>query len=231
VAVAVLHLSPPDDVWRTHRPGRLRLSFIAHSTQIAWKLALCVYEAMFSRKLYCITNLTYVKLPTPMYILIWTAICTLPACTSRTEGDRAMGTADVVWYRSPVDGSQQAYGIYVPANPPPPEGYPAVFHAHGYGWSVSSNFSQWQRDWADAHRWVLINLNARGPQFYECIGEVATLEVVRDATSRFGLDGRRLYITGASMGGTGHFVTVCAILRCSRLRPEWMAGPISALAL
>ena len=152
-----------------------------------------------------ITNLTYVKLPTPMYILIWTAICTLPACTSRTEGDRAMGTADVVWYRSPVDGSQQAYGIYVPANPPPPEGYPAVFHAHGYGWSVSSNFSQWQREWADAHRWVLINLNARGPQFYEGIGEVATLEVVRDATSRFGLDGRRLYITGASMGGTGAF--------------------------
>ncbi len=112
------------------------------------------------------------------------------------------GTAQVVWYHSPVDGSEQAYGVYVPAVTAPLGGYPAVFHAHGYGWSVSTGFSDWQRAWADSHRWVLINLNARGPQFYEGIGEVATLEVVADATRRFGLDPDRLYITGASMGGT-----------------------------
>ncbi len=111
----------------------------------------------------------------------------------------------MIWYASPVDGSEQAYGVYVPVAPPAETGYPAVFHTHGYGWSVSARFSDWQKSWADAHRWVLINLNARGPQFYEGIGEVATMEVVRDAVARFGLDPERLYITGSSMGGTGAF--------------------------
>ena len=50
------------------------------------------------------------------------------------------GTAQVVWYHSPVDGSEQAYGVYVPAVTAPLGGYPAVFHAHGYGWSVSTGF-------------------------------------------------------------------------------------------
>lgn len=148
-----------------------------------------------------------VRLRNSVYILTWATLIALPALMgpSRAEAERATGRADLVWYRSPVDGSQQAYGVYVPAVAPPENGYSAVFHTHGYGWSVSSNFSAWQHEWAEAHRWVLINLNARGPQFYEGIGEVASLEVVRDAALRFGLDRRRLYITGSSMGGTGAF--------------------------
>ena len=117
----------------------------------------------------------------------------------------ATGTARLVWYTSPVDGSQQAYGIYVPGVRAAGGGYPAVFHTHGYGWGVSSRFSEWQQRWSDTHAWALINLNARGPQFYEGIGEIATMEVVRDATARFGLDPGRLYMTGSSMGGTGAF--------------------------
>ncbi|MFP3904132.1 MAG: alpha/beta hydrolase family protein, partial [Armatimonadota bacterium] len=115
------------------------------------------------------------------------------------------GSPQTVWYRSDVDGSLQGYGVYVPRVSAGSGGYPAVFHTHGYGWRVSTSFSEWQRQWARTHGWVLINLNARGPQFYEGIGEVATLEVVRDATARFGLDPDRLYITGSSMGGTGAF--------------------------
>lgn len=108
-------------------------------------------------------------------------------------------------YISEIDGSRQEYGIYVPSVAAPPGGYPAVMHTHGYGWNVSTGFSDWQRQWAETHGWVIINLNARGPQFYEGIGEVATLEVVRDATARFRLDADRIYIVGASMGGTGAF--------------------------
>lgn len=115
------------------------------------------------------------------------------------------GTPQTVWYESDVDGSSQAYAVYVPRVAPGPDGYPAVFHTHGYGWHVSTGFSEWQREWARTRGWVLINLNARGPQFYEGIGEVATIEVVEDASSRFNLDRDRLYITGASMGGTGAF--------------------------
>ena len=116
----------------------------------------------------------------------------------------ADGLARLVEYRSPIDDSTQAYGVYVPAgSPPSSDGYPAVLHGHGYGWSVSANFSAFQRAWADEHRWVLINLNARGPNFYEGVGDIETLNVVEDAAARFGLDRDRVYMTGGSMGGTG----------------------------
>ncbi len=139
----------------------------------------------------------------PLYVIALFGLSLAQACGQRPP--MSAGQAQIIWYPSAVDGSQQAYAAYVPAASAPKTGYPAVFHTHGYGWSVSARFSDWQKSWAEAHRWVLINLNARGPQFYEGIGEVATLEVVRDALARFGLDPERLYITGSSMGGTGAF--------------------------
>lgn len=118
----------------------------------------------------------------------------------------AQGLATVASYTSSLDDSTQQYGIYVPHNPPPAKsGYPAIFHAHGYGWSVNANFSDFQRQWAERHGWILINLNARGPQFYEGVGDVESRNVIRDANRRFGLDLSRLFITGGSMGGTGAF--------------------------
>jgi len=109
-----------------------------------------------------------------------------------------------VEYRSPLDDSLQAYGVYVPAtSPPSTAGYPAVLHGHGYGWSVSSSFSSFTRRWADEHGWVMIHLNARGPNFYEGVGDIETLNVVADAAARFGLDRDRIYMTGGSMGGSG----------------------------
>lgn len=114
------------------------------------------------------------------------------------------GLSQLVPYRSPIDDSIQVYGVYVPSVPPPSEnGYPAVLHGHGYGWSVSSRFSSFQRRWAEEHGWVLINLNARGPNFYEGVGDLETLNVINDAAARFGLDRDRIYMTGGSMGGTG----------------------------
>ncbi len=118
----------------------------------------------------------------------------------------AQGAAQLVWYTSHVDDSQHAYGVYLPdASAPSPQGFPAVFHGHGYGWGVSAAFSAWQQQWADAHGWVLININARGPNFYGGIGDVAVQEVVKDASARFNLDPDRLYFTGVSMGGTGAY--------------------------
>ncbi len=117
---------------------------------------------------------------------------------------QAEGLSQIVEYHSPLDDSTQAYGVYVPDCPPPSSaGYPAVLHGHGYGWSVSKSFSAFQRQWADEYGWVLIHLNARGPNFYEGVGDVETLRVVDDAAARFGLDRDRIYMTGGSMGGTG----------------------------
>lgn len=116
------------------------------------------------------------------------------------------GLSLLVSYPSPLDNSVHQYGVYLPKTPAPsPAGYPAVLHMHGYGWAVSANFSEFQKRWADEHGWILINVNARGPQFYEGVGDVETHNVIRDAHRRFGLDLRRIFATGGSMGGTGAF--------------------------
>ncbi|MBC7287268.1 MAG: prolyl oligopeptidase family serine peptidase [Armatimonadetes bacterium] len=129
------------------------------------------------------------------------------ACVAATPHVLAQssGRAHLVWYKSPVDGTDQAYGVYVPVSAAPPGGYPAIFHGHGYGWLASADFSPWQKQWANEHGWVLVNINARGPTLYEGIGQTAIYEVVQDATERFGLDRRRLFFVGGSMGGTGAF--------------------------
>ncbi len=114
------------------------------------------------------------------------------------------GVSRVVEYRSPLDDSMQAYGVYLPEAPPPGDaGYPAVLHGHGYGWRVSARFSSFQRQWAEERGWVMIHLNARGPNFYEGVGDLETLKVVDHAAAHFGLDRDRIYMTGGSMGGTG----------------------------
>jgi len=109
-------------------------------------------------------------------------------------------------YLSAVDGSRQEYGVYVPrANPPSDSGYPVVMHAHGYGWWVGAGFSTWQRQWADDHGWVLVNVNGRGPNFYDGIGEDDVLRVLEDVAGLVAVDRSRVLITGGSMGGTGAY--------------------------
>lgn len=129
-------------------------------------------------------------------------ICLTVLLAITTAG--ADGVSRIVEYRSPLDDSLQGYGVYLPdSGPPRDSGYPAVLHGHGYGWSVRDSFGSFQRDWADRYGWVLINLNARGPNFYEGVGDVETVRVIDDAAARFGLDRDRIYMTGGSMGGTG----------------------------
>ncbi len=133
------------------------------------------------------------------FLALVIALCTCVRCP-------AEGTSRLVGYTSSLDRSVQQYGIYLPDAPAPsPAGYPAIFHMHGYGWSVSDGFSDFQKQWADDQGWILINLNARGPQFYEGVGDVESRNVVRDANQRFGLDLSRLFLTGGSMGGTGAY--------------------------
>ncbi len=130
-------------------------------------------------------------------IILLTAMLMIPPVA-------ADGVSRLVEYHSPLDDSRQAYGVYLPdAGPPRGSGYPAVLHGHGYGWRVSSSFSGFQREWADRHGWVLIHLNARGPNFYDGVGDYETLRVIEDASAKFGLDPDRIYMTGGSMGGTG----------------------------
>jgi len=110
------------------------------------------------------------------------------------------------YYTSAVDGSRQAYGLYLPrANAPSDRGYPVVMHAHGYGWYTSADFSAWQRKWADDHGWALVNVNGRGPNFYDGIGEDDVIHVLEDTAKLVAVDRARVFITGGSMGGTGAY--------------------------
>lgn len=113
---------------------------------------------------------------------------------------------EIRYYVSKVDNSRQAYGVYFPrANPPSDRGYPVVMHGHGYGWWVGADFSLWQRQWADDHGWVLVNVNGRGPNFYDGIGEDDVLCVLADIARLVPIDRTRVYMTGGSMGGTGAY--------------------------
>ena len=125
----------------------------------------------------------------------------------RAVGDTAdLGRAFEDAYVSEVDGSRQGFGVFLPAVPPPrPEGYPVALHYHGYGWVVDRGFSDFQRRWAYEHGWVLANVNGRGPTFYDGIGENDVFRVLQRLDGCFGIDERRVYVTGASMGGTGAF--------------------------
>ena len=124
-----------------------------------------------------------------------------PACAAEHQG-----TASLLHYTSEIDGTRQQYGAFVPAaGPPRPEGYPVCLHYHGYGWSVSADFSDFQKRWACDHGWILANVNGRGPTFYDGIGENDVFRVLQDLDGRFGIDDRRVYATGGSMGGTGAY--------------------------
>ncbi len=124
----------------------------------------------------------------------------LAACLSTC----ADGVSQIIHYRSDLDDSLQAYGVYLPDTPPPSDaGYPMVMHGHGYGWSVSARFGSFQRNWAEERGWIIVNVNARGPNFYEGVGDIETLNVIADADARFGIDRSRVYFTGGSMGGSG----------------------------
>ena len=121
-------------------------------------------------------------------------------------------------YFSAVDGSRQQYGVYFPrANPPSDAGYPLVMHAHGYGWWVGADFSLWQRQWADDHGWILVNVNGRGPNFYDGIGEDDVMRVLEDIGRLVAVDRSRVTMTGGSMGGTGAY-------RMGVRRPDVFSG-------
>jgi pimeloyl-ACP methyl ester carboxylesterase len=70
-------------------------------------------------------------------------------------------------------------------------------------WSCTATVTAGASDWAEEYGWIIVNVNARGPNFYEGVGDIETLKVIADADARFGIDRSRVYFTGGSMGGSG----------------------------
>ena len=109
------------------------------------------------------------------------------------------------YYTSGIDGSNQPYGLYLPAPYVPKTPHPVIFIAHGFGGRASNVFTTAQRNFADAHGVLLVRLQGRGNTFYDGAGETDFFEVLANLRAHYTIDMRRLYFEGASMGATGAF--------------------------
>jgi len=76
---------------------------------------------------------------------------------------------------------------------------------HGFGGGPSSSFSSHQKNHANANGWILVNLDGRGNQFYDGVGEVDFFDVLTILQSEINVDTNRIYAQGCSMGGTGAY--------------------------
>ncbi|MBN1808478.1 MAG: prolyl oligopeptidase family serine peptidase [Planctomycetes bacterium] len=133
------------------------------------------------------------------------AAVVLAGCGDDDGQPSSPGVASLVFYTSSVDGSPQPYGLYVPANNGTHQPRPVVFYGHGYGGAASSTFSMDQRDFADEHDWLLVNLQGRKIIFYDGPAEIEIDDVLDHIELTHPVDRRRLFFEGASMGGTGAF--------------------------
>ena len=115
------------------------------------------------------------------------------------------GTSRMAYYVSRIDDSQQPYGIYLPAGFVPGVGSPVAVFMHGFGGHTSASFSSTKTARADAAGMILVNLEGRGQHQYDGAAETDLFEVLADLDAAYKIDPSRLFLEGASMGGTGAF--------------------------
>lgn len=114
-------------------------------------------------------------------------------------------------YRSPVDGSEQAYRLYVPSSYREDTAMPLVIALHGSGGNETSFFDNEEhypakeglKNAAEKVGMLAVCPTARGNTSYRGPGENSVLSVLDDVRKRFRVDDDRIYLTGHSMGGTG----------------------------
>ncbi len=110
-------------------------------------------------------------------------------------------------YRSPIDGEEQPYRLYVPAVYDGKTPLPLVIALHGTSGTESTLFDAYGdgaiKRAAEKHGLLLVSPLGRGMTEYYGIGEHDVLSVIADVRSRYRVDPDRISITGHSMGGTG----------------------------
>lgn len=125
----------------------------------------------------------------------------------------------VASFLSPIDDSDQPYGLYVPKDYAASRRWPLVISLHGAGSNHRLNlrrvFGRGNRPGepdAQASRYfpplpeidmIVATPLARGTMGYQGIPEQDVLDVLADVKKRFAIDEERVYLTGLSMGGGG----------------------------
>jgi predicted esterase len=114
-------------------------------------------------------------------------------------------------YHSAVDGSEQAYRLYVPSGYDASRPSPLVIALHGSGGNENSFFDDEAhypskdglKHAAEQHNVLAVCPSARGNTNYRGLGEVSVFSVLEDVKKNYAVDPERVYLTGHSMGGTG----------------------------
>lgn len=104
-------------------------------------------------------------------------------------------------YVSPVDNTVQTYSVNVPSIYDPAIKWPLVVSMHGHGW-----YNPFQGHPAPGYGGVIcLAPQGRGSTDYKDLGEDDVLAAIAEVKKHYNIDEDRVYLTGASMGGTGAF--------------------------
>lgn len=113
------------------------------------------------------------------------------------------------YYPSEVDGSLQGYGLYVPRQYDPRMPTPLVLALHGHA-GGNPGFEGHSENWVGSfagrgdHFGYLIAVPfGRGNTGFEGVGHDDVIQVVEDISRDYNVDANRIYVFGASMGGSG----------------------------
>jgi len=130
--------------------------------------------------------------------------CTLQAVMVILLSNTCLGGATMESYVSPIDGSSQPFGLYIPQPFDPNVPHPVGVYAHWAPGRADATFPM--ASYADANGWILVNVDARGDwTMYFGVAELDTLHVLDELRARYpnGIDENRIYVEGASQGGQG----------------------------
>ncbi len=111
-------------------------------------------------------------------------------------------------YIDDVDNTPQFCRCYLPPDYDPSARWPIVVYLHGYNGDNPEYVRWWSVDkrhdvTSDKHNAIFIEPHGRGNTQYLGMGDRDVLKCIELAKQRFNVDGDRVYLTGASMGGFG----------------------------
>jgi len=143
------------------------------------------------------------------FLLLIAAAAAVALAQSGPPPIRAAGQDLKLSYRSPLDGTDQPYRLYVPSSYDGSTSFPLVVFLHGTSGNESTVFDDARygngiiKNVAEKYRTLLVSPFGRGAYEYRDIGENDVFCVLDEVRKRYRIDENRIYVTGHSMGGSG----------------------------
>lgn len=103
-----------------------------------------------------------------------------------------------------VGDREMSYALYVPKGYKPEQAYPLIVCLHGAGFNGDSYIDRWQSRLED--QYLLVCPSIKGGAWWSSEGEALVLATLKDVTSRYHVDAKRIFLTGMSNGGIGAYL-------------------------